>query len=82
VQPRIARQALQRAGCSTPARKQCDYPVKVIDPAKVNLLSQGQGDLFGPQAPTKAATCDAWICDRHAKSVGADRDYCPPHAQR
>ncbi len=25
-------------------------------------------------------TCDLPICDRHATSVGPDRDFCPNHA--
>ena len=25
-------------------------------------------------------TCDRPLCRRHARRVGPDRDYCPPHA--
>lgn len=31
-------------------------------------------------ATRKSGTCDARICERHAKVVGDDRHYCVPHA--
>lgn len=30
---------------------------------------------------THRKTCDSPMCDAHAKSVGADRDYCPDHSE-
>jgi hypothetical protein len=29
----------------------------------------------------KGRTCDAYICGRHAASVGPDLDHCPTHAR-
>jgi hypothetical protein len=45
------------------ADRQCDYPVKV-------------SKVAGGKA---SGTCDRWLCDRCAASVGPDKDYCPPH---
>lgn len=30
----------------------------------------------------RGKTCDNNVCDRHAKSMGPDRDYCPLHSGR
>jgi len=38
-----------------------------------------QCDFPVNRAAGKSRTCDAWLCDRHAVSVGPDLDYCPPH---
>jgi hypothetical protein len=33
--------------------------------------------------PGKASgTCDAWLCRRCARHVGADTDYCPAHEEK
>lgn len=32
------------------------------------------------KAPGAKRTCDASMCDRHAKSIGPDLDRCPDHA--
>jgi len=34
-----------------------------------------------PQQVTHKKTCDAPMCDTHAKSVGPNLDYCPVHAK-
>jgi hypothetical protein len=34
-----------------------------------------------PEQITHKKTCDAPMCDVHAKSVGANLDYCPEHAK-
>lgn len=36
--------------------------------------------LSPPGQITHVRTCDAPMCDAHAKSVGNNRDYCPGHA--
>jgi len=33
-----------------------------------------------PEQVTHRRTCDAPMCDAHAKSVGPNLDYCPDHA--
>ena len=33
-----------------------------------------------PAQVTHRKTCDAPMCDAHAKSVGKNLDYCPEHA--
>jgi len=38
-------------------------------------------DVSHPAVVTHRKTCDAPMCDAHAKSVGANRDYCPEHAE-
>lgn len=30
---------------------------------------------------THIRTCDVYICDKHATSVGLNLDYCPTHAE-
>lgn len=34
-----------------------------------------------PEQVTHRRTCDARMCEDHAKSVGANLDYCPDHAK-
>lgn len=38
-------------------------------------------DVSSPQQVTHRKTCDAPMCDLHAKSVGPNRDFCPDHQQ-
>lgn len=38
-------------------------------------------DISHPSQVTHRKTCDAPMCDEHAKSVGIDKDYCPQHAE-
>lgn len=33
------------------------------------------------QSEMGSMTCDARICNQHAKNVGPDKDYCPDHAK-
>lgn len=33
-----------------------------------------------PSQITHKKTCDAPMCDTHAKSVGVNKDHCPDHA--
>lgn len=35
-----------------------------------------------PSQVTHKKTCDAPMCDRHARNVGPDRDYCPVHLEQ
>jgi len=37
--------------------------------------------VSSPQVVTHKKTCDAPMCDAHAKNVGPDKDYCPEHAE-
>lgn len=53
------------AGCSTPGCAQ--RHTKLCD---YPVTRKGQ-----------PGTCDAKLCDLCAKSVGPDKDYCPPHAR-
>jgi hypothetical protein len=40
----------------------------------------GRGDLRLPRHPQgRGGTCDARLCELHAKSVGPDVDWCPSH---
>ncbi len=59
-----------RRSCSVPdcrnhATFQCDFPVQRATSTR----------------KAKPATCDRWLCAKHAKRVGPDRDYCPPHVR-
>lgn len=59
-----------RRQCSVPechrqATIQCDYPVQRATATR----------------KAKSATCDRWLCERCAKHVGDDTDYCPVHAR-
>lgn len=33
-------------------------------------------------APVEGGTCDAPLCDEHAKAIGPDRHLCPIHAEQ
>lgn len=72
------RKTCSAPGCTSPAGKQCDYPV--VRKAK-SQPPEDQPSLPAVRTRTIEGTCDAWICDRHAKRVGPDRDCCPPHAR-
>jgi len=37
--------------------------------------------ISSPQQVTHRKTCDAPMCDEHAKPVGPNIDYCPEHAK-
>ena len=53
--------------CAAPHTKLCDFPIETRP-------TVGGGVLV-------VKTCDKRICDRHATSVGEDRDHCPTHAK-
>jgi hypothetical protein len=38
--------------------------------------------LSHPSQVTHKRTCDAPMCDQHAKSVGTNLDFCPDHANK
>jgi hypothetical protein len=51
--------------CRRHATLRCDYPVMRATATR----------------KAKSATCDRWICERHAKHVDDDCDFCPAHAR-
>src|SRR5205807_441310 len=55
-------------GLSVPPRKKCRWCGKPV----TKLCDFG----------TASGTCDAPMCDAHAKRVGEDTDYCPDHGAR
>lgn len=37
-------------------------------------------EISDPQQVTHRKTCDAPMCDAHAKRVGPNHDFCPDHS--
>lgn len=48
-------------------------------PKTCRWCSRPSTKLCDWKAPAAARTCDAPICDDHAKVVGPNRDHCPDH---
>jgi len=60
--------------CGRSPRRSCSVP-DCRNPATLRCD-------FPVRAPSrKSTTCDRWLCRQHAKRVGTDRDYCPPHVR-
>lgn len=51
--------------CRKHASLRCDYPVQRATATR----------------KARSGTCDRWLCERHAKHVGDDLDFCPVHAR-
>lgn len=60
--------------CSRGRRHRCEAP-------GCSSSATRQCDFPVNRPGKRSRTCDRWICEQHAKRVGADVDWCPPHAR-
>lgn len=65
--------------CGSDGRRR--QPLKVCCGCRM-LTARKQCDWKIPYTgPKPFRTCDAWICEKCATSVGPDKDLCPTHAK-